>query len=124
MTCTDRFTGGKETFDQCNRLRIVHQIPHRAVTTGVEDGVKVIRSHIRQFHGGVQRGRRLGICLKAVGVFGLEIRLIALGVQRRQPPFGRRQRQLKPRIDKGVVGRGQLFQPETSRTTSIAELVM
>lgn len=62
--------------------------------------------------------------LEAAGGVGLEVRLIALWVERWLAAIGRCQGQLRACVDKGVVGRGQLFEPETGLFTSVAKLLV
>src|SRR5262249_41457588 len=61
---------------------------------------------------------------EATGDVGLEARILALGVERRAAPLGRRQRDLRPRVFEYIVGRSELLPPETRVSTGVAEPVM
>src|SRR5688572_33442492 len=65
-----------------------------------------------------------GVGLEAVGELGLEARLVALRIQRRLAALRRRQDDIRARILELVIGSSELFEPEASLLTGVAELVM
>jgi hypothetical protein len=66
----------------------------------------------------------LGVGLEATGQVGLERRLVAFRVQWRLAAFWRGQDDFRFGIEKGVVGRRQLFEPEAGFAASVAEGVV
>ena len=100
------------------------QIPHRAVAARIEDGIVVLLLHAVEAHRLVELGLRVGVLLEATGDVRLEARILALGIERRTTALGRGQSDLRARVLKFIVGRGQLLQPEPGLAAGVAELVV
>jgi len=94
------------------------------VAARVEDGVEVGLGEAVQAHRRCELSGRGLIGLKAAGEVGLEVRLVALGVQRRLSALGRGQGDLRAGVRERVVRRRELFQPETSLLAGVAQLVV
>jgi hypothetical protein len=58
------------------------------VTARVEDGVIVFLLDAIEAHCPVELGSGVGIFLESTRDIGLEVRLVALGIERRRPPLG------------------------------------
>src|SRR5208282_3263587 len=72
--------GGQEGFYQLDRVLVFGEIPHRPMTTGVEDGIVVFLLDAIEAHRPAELGVGVGILLKPTGDVGLEARLVALGL--------------------------------------------
>src|SRR5215813_128015 len=66
----------------------------------------------------------IGVLLEATGDVRLEARILALGIERRTTALGRGQSDLRARVLKLIIRRGQLLQPEASLTARVAKLVV
>src|SRR5262245_7542134 len=119
-----RLAGGEGGFDQHGRLRIFGQVPHRAMAPRIEDGIIILLLHALEAHRLVELTLGIVVLLEATGDVGLEVRILALGIERRAAAFGRCQRDLHPRVLENIVGRGQLLQPEAGFASGVAKLVM
>ena len=85
----NRLAGIVEGFDQCDRVWILRQIPHRAMTAGIEDRLVVVCVHLGEppcvGEHGLGRGRDL---LEATRQVGLPLRGVTDRIERRLPAFG------------------------------------
>ena len=81
--------GGQEGFHQLDRVLVFGEIPHRPMTTGVEDGIVVFLVDAIEARRPVELGVGVGILLEPTGDVGLKARLGALGIERRAPALGR-----------------------------------
>ena len=84
----ERLAGGEEGFQQLDRVLVFGEIPHRPMAAGVEDGIVVFLPDAIEAHRPVELSVGVGILLKPAGDVGLEVRLVALGIERRAPPLG------------------------------------
>jgi len=119
-----RLAGRKGLFDESDGLRVLGQVPQRAVAAGVEHGVKVPGLHAGQRHGAGQLLLRFGIGLETARGIGLGVFVVALGVQRRLAAVGRCQGDLRASVLEHVVRGGKLFQPEARLFAGVAQLVV
>ncbi len=119
-----RLAGGPEGLDQRDRVGVVHQVPHRAVAAGIEDGVEVVRRDRAQLDriGQDLLGRR--VVLEPDHRLGLLGRVIAPGIDGRLPALGRGQGHLSPGVGEDVVGRGELLQPEPRLLAGVSQYVV
>jgi hypothetical protein len=103
---------GQERLDQLYRILVFGDIPHRTVTTRIEDGVIVFLLYSIQAHSFAELGLSVGILFKSTSDVGLEVRLVALEIEWRTTALRRREGNLGARILKNVVRRGKLLQPK------------
>jgi hypothetical protein len=94
------------------------------MATRVEDCVIVFLLDAIEAHCPVELGSGVGILLESTRDVGLEVRLVALGIERRAPALGRCEGDLGAGILEDIVGRRQLLQPEAGLTPRVAELVV
>src|SRR5215475_3423723 len=116
--------GGEEGLDQLDGIGVFGQVPHRAVAARIEDGVVVLLFHAIEAHRPIELALRVRVLLEATGDVRLEARILALGIERRTTALGRSQSDLRARVLKFIVGRGQLLQPEPGLAAGVAELVV
>ena len=103
-------------------MRVLGQVPHRAVAAGIEDRVVIRSLDIGELQGFCEHSLGRGILLEALGQIGLALRHVAFRVERRLTTFGRSEGQCCPGIEESVIGRGELLEPEASLATGVAEL--
>src|SRR5262249_37578368 len=120
----DRFAGTVEGLDEGDGAWILSQVPHRAVAAGIEDRVVIRGFDVTEPQGVCQHCLGCGILLETPRQFGLALRCVADRVERRLPPVGRGAGHCRPGIEKGVVGRGALAEPEAGLASRVAELVV
>jgi hypothetical protein len=104
--------GREEGIHQLDRVLIFGEIPNRLMATGIEDGVVVLLLDAIGACRPVEL--RVGVCilLEPAGDVGLETRLVALGIERRAPAFGRCNGNLSAGILEDIIWRRQFLQPE------------
>src|SRR5215510_11781277 len=117
-------SGSKEGLDQPDGIGVFGQIPHWAVAARIEDSVVVLLFYTVETHRLVELALRVRVLLEATGDVGLEAWILALGIERRTTALGRGQSDLRARVFKLIVGRGQLLQPEPGLAAGVAELVV
>src|SRR5215831_9071885 len=117
-------SGGKEGLDQPDGIGVFGQIPHWAVAARIEDSVVVLLFYTLETHRLVELALRVRVLLEATGDVRLETWILALGIERRTTALGRGQSDLRARVFKLIVGRGQLLQPEPGLAAGVAELVV
>ncbi len=94
------------------------------MSAGVEDRVEVSLLDAVEADRLGELGFRCCIGLEAAREVGLEARLVALGIERRLPALGRGKHDLGAGILEGVVGRGELLEPEAGLAAGVAKLVV
>ena len=120
----DGLVGSQESLNQLDRVRVLGQVPHRAMTAGIEDGVEIL------WLDAVEADRRgklrlcCGIRLEPMREFGLEVRLVALRIERRLAALRRGEHDLGASVLEMVIWRGEFLQPEAGLASCIAELVV
>ncbi len=120
----DGFAGADEGFDQPDRIRVLGEVPHRPMAAGIEDRVEsVLADAVEPRRVGEARLGRL-VRLEPAGEISLKFGFIALWVQWRLTALGRGKRDLGSGVEKDVIGRGELFQPEACHSACVAEPVM
>src|SRR5262249_1906642 len=100
------------------------QIPHWAVAARIEDSVVVLLFHIVEAHRLVELVLRVRVLLEATSDVRLKVRILALGIERRTTTLGRGQSNLRARVLKNIIRRGQLLQPKARLAAGVAELVV
>ncbi len=116
--------GGEERLDQPRGTGVFGQVPHRAVPARIEDGVEAVLFHAVEAHGAVEPALGLSVLLEPAGDVGLEIGVLALGIERRAPALGRGQGDVRAGVFELIVGRRHLLQPEAGLAAGVAELVV
>src|SRR5262245_43057617 len=116
--------GGEEGLDQLDGIGVFGQVPHRAVAARIEDGVVVLLFYAIEANRPIELALRVSVLLETTGDVRLEAWILALGVERWTTALGRGQSDLRARVLKFIVGRGQLLQPEPGLTAGVAELVV
>ncbi len=121
---SDRLAGRDEGFDQLDRIRILGQIPQRAVAAGVEDRIEVLLVDAVQAHSFCEL--RLGnlVSAEAPRKVCLEHRLVALRVERRLAALRRGEGDLGTGVLEDVIRRCQLLEPEAGLLAGITESVV
>src|SRR5262249_14386827 len=119
-----RLSGGKEGLDQLDGIGVFGQIPHWAVAARIEDSVVFLWFHTVEAHRLIKLALRVRVPLEATGDVRLEARILALGIERRTTALGRGQSDLRARVLKLIIRRGQLLQPEPGLAAGVAELVV
>src|SRR5215471_17581839 len=117
-------SGSKKRFDQFDGIGVFGQIPHWAVAARIEDSVVVLLFHTVEAHRLIKLALRVRVLLEATGDVRLEVRILALGIERRTTALGRDQSDLRARVLKLIIRRDQLLQPEPGLAASVAELVV
>src|SRR5262249_13760136 len=107
-----KLSGGKKRLDQLDGIRVFGQIPHWTVASRIEDSVVVFLFHTVEAYRLIELALRVRVLLEATSDVRLEARILALGIERRTTALGRGQSDLRARVLKLIVGRGQLLQPE------------
>ena len=120
----DGFAGADERFDQPDRIWVLGEVPHRPMAARIEDRVEIVLTDAIE-------PRRVGearlgglVRLEPAGEIGLKFGFIALWVQRRLTALGRSKRDLGSGVEKDVIGRSELFQPEACLSACVAEPVV
>src|SRR5262249_17226797 len=103
-----RFSGGKEELDQLDGIGVFSQIPHWAVAARIEYSIVVLLLHTVEAHRLIKLGLRVRVLLEATGDVRLEARILALGIERWTTALGRGQSDLRARVLKLIIRRGQL----------------
>src|SRR5262245_3684031 len=117
-------SGSKEGLDQPDGIGVFGQIPHWAVAARIKDSVVVLLFYTVETHRLVELALPVRVLLEATGDVRLEAWILALGIERRTTALGRGQSDLRARVFKLIVGRGQLLQPEPGLAAGVAELVV
>src|SRR5580700_4682060 len=120
----DWLAGIIESLQQRDRRRALREIPHRAVPTGIENGIEVFRLHVRELHRVSESLLRRRVLLEPRHRRGLIFRQIAFRIEWRLPTFRRGQRQLNSSITEYEIRRRELLQPEASLAAGVAQLIM
>jgi hypothetical protein len=120
----ERLAGSQEGFQQLDRVLVFGEIPHRPMATGVEDGIVIFLLDAIEAHRPVELGVGVGVLLEPPCDVGLEVRLVALGIERRPTAFGRCEGDLGPGILENIVGRSEFLQPKAGFAARVAELVV
>ena len=120
----DRLAGVVEGLDEGDRMRVLGQVPHRAVAAGIEDRVVIRGLDVGEPHGVRQHRLGRGILLETPRQFGLALGRVADRVEGRLPALGRGDGHGRPGVEKGEVGRGELLEPEAGLAARVAELVV
>jgi hypothetical protein len=94
------------------------------MATGVEDGIVVFLLDAIEARRPVELSVGVGVLLEPPGDVGLEVRLVALGIERRATALGRREGELGAGILEHIVRRGEFLEPEAGLATRVAELVV
>src|ERR1700678_3470636 len=116
--------GGDEGFDQLDRVLVFGEIPHRPVSAGVEDGIVIFLLDAIEAHRLVELGVGGGVLFEPPCEVGLEVRLVALGIEGRTPTLGGSEGDLNARILEDIVRRRQFLEPEAGLAAGVAELVV
>ena len=103
---------------------IFGQVPQRPMAARVEDCVVIVGLHRAEYDRRRQRRLCCGILAKALGGFGLRVRLIAFRVQRWLAALGRGQGQLNPGVLEGEIRGGEFFQPEPGFLAGVTQLIV
>jgi hypothetical protein len=82
------------------------------MAAGVEDGIVVFLLDAIEAYRPVQLRIGVGVLLEPPCDVGLEVRLIALGIERRAAALGRCEGDLGPSILENIVRRSEFLQPE------------
>ena len=94
------------------------------MATGIEDSVVVFLLDAIEAQRLVELSVGLGVLFEPPGDVRLEVRLVALGIERRAAALRRCEGDLGAGILENVVGRGEFLQPEAGFATRVAELVV
>jgi hypothetical protein len=120
----DGLAGSEEPLDQLDRVLILGQVPHRAVTAGIEDGVKILWLDAVEADCRGKLRLRCSIGLEPTREVGLEVRLVALRIERRLAALRRGEHALGASVLEPVIRRGEFLQPEAGLAPCVAELVV
>jgi hypothetical protein len=91
------------------------------MATGVEDGIVVFLLDPIEARRPVQLGVGVGVLFEPPCDVGLEVRLVALGIERRAAALGRCEGDLGPSILENIVRRSEVLQPEAGLAARVAE---
>ena len=94
------------------------------MAAGVKDPIEITHFDIRQGGGVRQYLLCFRVVLETTGGVGLATFVIAAGINRGLPAFGRSQRDLRARVFKDIVGGCKFFQPEPGLLARVAQLVV
>jgi hypothetical protein len=94
------------------------------MAAGVEDGIVVFLLDAIEARRPVQLSVGVGVLFESPGDVGLEVRLVALRIERRATALGRGEGDLGPSILENIVGRREFLQPEAGLATRVAELIV
>ncbi len=120
----DWLAGIVEGLQKSDRHRAFRKIPHRAVPTGIENGVEVFGLHVRKFDRVGESLLRRRVLLEPRHRRRLIFRQIAFRIERRLPAFRRGERQLNAGIPEYEIGGREFLQPKTSREARVSQLVV
>src|SRR6516162_9359060 len=118
------FAGGQEGFYQLDRVLVFGEIPHRPMTTGVEDGIVVVRLDAVETKCCRELRFRVRIGFEPMRKVGLKVRLVALRIEGRLVALRRGEHNLGAGFFESVVRGGELFEPEARLAAGVAELVV
>src|SRR6516164_8921816 len=93
-------------------MLVFGKIPHRAMATGVEDGIEVFLPDAVEPKGLVELSFCSCVLLEPERKVCAELGFIALGVERRSSTLRGRERDLNAGVLEGVIGSGELLEPE------------
>src|SRR5258705_10782939 len=93
-------------------MRVIGEIPQRAVATWIEGGIMVARRNARQHPGVRQLGLRVTGALKSNSLCGLRLGPLASPSDRGQAALGRCEWEDDAGVLKDIVGRSELIEPE------------
>ena len=94
------------------------------MTTWIKDGIVVFLLYAIEALRPVELGVGVGILFEPTGDVGPEARLVAFGIERRAPAFGRCEGDLGAGIFEDIVRCRQFLQPEAGLAPRVAELVV
>ena len=114
----------RKELDQFDRVLVLGEIPHRAVTARIEHRVEVFLLDAVETNGLVELRFRLFVAFEAERELGAVFGLVALGIERWPSAFRGSQRDINAGILEDVVGSGELFEPETCLASGVTELVV
>src|SRR5258705_3889584 len=105
-------------------MRVIGEIPQRAVATWIEGGIMVARRNARQHPGVRQLGLRVTVALKANSRCGLRLGPLASRIDRGQASLGRCKCKNDAGVLKDIVGRSELIEPEAGLLASVPKSVL
>ena len=120
----ERAPGRVAVEDDPRGVGVGHQVPQRAVTARVEDGVEPVHVHLGQGRGVGQGGLGLLVLVEPAGGVSLHLRLRARRVDGRLAAAGRGEGDLVAGVREDIVGRGELLEPEPGLAAGVAQLVV
>ena len=103
---------------------VLRQIPHRAMSAGVEHGVVVVLLDTFEAHRVAEPAFGVGILFEPARDISLEHRLVTFWIQWRTSALGRCKGDLGAGVLEHVIRRGHFLQPEAGLAARVAELVM
>jgi len=120
----DGLVGSQESLNQLDRVLVLGQVPHRAMTAWIEDGIEIL--WLDAVEADCRGKLRLccGIGLEPMREFGLEVRLVALRIERRLAALRRGEHDLGTSVLEMVIRRGEFLQPEARLAPCVSELVV
>src|SRR5689334_247018 len=121
---TDWLTGSNEGLDQFDGMLVFGEIPHRAVATWVEDGIKIFLPDAVKANGPIELGFRIRVLLEPDCEISTCFGFVTLGIQRRTAAFRGGERDLDAGVLENVVGNRELLKPEACLSSSVTELIV
>src|SRR4029077_11642688 len=120
----NRLACGQERPDQFDRVRIFGQIPHRAVAARVENRVVIIGLDTVEANGRSELRLCSRIGFEPAREVGLEVRLVAFGIERRLSTLRRGQHNLSARVLEYIVRGSKFLEPKAGLAARVAEFVV
>src|ERR1700722_12504358 len=90
----DWLAGGEERLDQLDGVLVFGEIPHRTMAARIEEGVEIVLLDAIEAKGLVELSLRSRVLLKPERKISAGVGFVALGIKRRSPALGRRDRDL------------------------------
>src|SRR5208282_5967000 len=120
----DWLAGSNEGLDQFDGMLVFGEIPHRAMATGVEDGVEVFLLDAAEANGLIELSFRSSVLLEPEREISTGFGFVTLGIERRPAAFGGCERDLDAGVLENVVGGCEFFKPESCLSPGVAQLVV
>src|ERR1700704_6796051 len=105
-------------------MRVIGEIPQRAVATWIEGGIMVAGRNARQHPGVRQLGLRVTVALKANSRCGLRLWPFASRIDRGKAPLRRCKCESDAGVLEDVVGRSEPIEPEAGLLASVPKSVV
>ena len=110
--------------DQRDRGLVVGQVPQRTVAAGVENRVILVHVDIAQLLGAGEHFLGVGVAHEPFGRLGEGVVGLTVRVNWRLAALGRGKGDVGSGVLEHVIGRSELFEPETGLVSGVAHLVV